>query len=46
MSPLGVVSDFVVSLVSDPVGHWTILLDLFSQSNLLSESLDRTLNKN
>ena len=40
VSPLGVVPDFVVSLVSDPVGHWSVLLDLFCQSHLLSECLN------
>ena len=45
MSSLGVVSDFVVSLVSNPVWHGAILLDLFCQSNLLIKGLDGTLNK-
>ena len=30
VSSLGVVSDLVVSLVSNPVWHWSVLLDLFS----------------
>lgn len=45
VSSLCVVPDFVVSLVSDPVRHGPVLLDLFCQSYLLSESLDRSLNK-
>ena len=45
VSSLCVVPDFVVSLVSDPVWHRSVLLDLFCQSYLLSESLDRSLNK-
>lgn len=43
VSPLGVVPDFIVGLVSDPVGHGPVLLDLFRHSHLLSEGLDRTL---
>ena len=43
MSPLSVVPDFVVSLVSDPVWHWPVLLDLLGKSNLLSERLNGTL---
>ena len=43
MSSLCVVPDFVVSLVSNPVWHWSVLLHLFAHSNLLSESLNRTL---
>ena len=43
VSPLSVVPDFVVSLVSDPVWHWSVLLDLLGESNLLSECLDGTL---
>jgi len=42
VSPLGVVPDFIVGLVSDPVGHGPVLLDLFRHSHLLSEGLDRT----
>ncbi len=45
MSPLSVVPDFVVSLVSDPVRHRSVLLDLLGKSNLLSESLNGTLKK-
>ena len=44
MSPLSVVPDFVVSLVSDPVRHRSVLLDLLGKSNLLSERLNGTLN--
>ena len=44
VSPLSVVPDFVVSLVSDPVWHWSVLLDLLGKSHLLSESLNGTLN--
>ncbi len=44
MSPLSVVPDFVVSLVSDPVWHWSVLLDLLGKSHLLSERLNGTLN--
>lgn len=43
VSPLSVVPDFVVSLVSDPVWHWPVLLDLLGKSNLLSERLNGTL---
>ena len=43
MSPLSVVPDFVVSLVSDPVGHRSVLLDLLCKPYLLSECLDGTL---
>ena len=43
VSPLSVVPDFVVSLVSDPVWHWSVLLDLLCKSNLLSECLYGTL---
>jgi len=44
VSPLSVVPDFVVSLVSDPVWHRSVLLDLLGKSYLLSECLDGTLN--
>jgi hypothetical protein len=44
VSPLSVVPDFVVSLVSDPVRHRSVLLDLLGKSNLLSECLNGTLN--
>jgi hypothetical protein len=44
VSPLSVVPDFVVSLVSDPVWHRPVLLDLLGKSHLLSESLNGTLN--
>ena len=44
MSSLSVVPDFVVSLVSDPVRHRSVLLDLLGKSNLLSERLNGTLN--
>ena len=44
VSPLSVVPDFVVSLVSDPVRHRSVLLDLLGKSNLLSERLNGTLN--
>jgi hypothetical protein len=37
-----VVSDFVVSAVSDPVGQGTVLLDLLGVASLLAESLDGT----
>ena len=40
---LSVVPDFVISLVSAPVGHRSVLLDLFPKSHLLSECLDGTL---
>ena len=43
VSPLSVVPDFVVSLVSDPVWHWPVLLDLLGKSNFLSERLNGTL---
>ena len=43
VSPLSVVPDFVVSLVSDPVWHWSVLLDLLGKSDLLSECLNGTL---
>ena len=43
MSSLSVVPDFVVSLVSDPVWHRSVLLDLLGQPHLLSESLNGTL---
>ena len=43
VSPLSVVPDFVVSLVSDPVWHRSVLLDLLGKSHLLSESLNGTL---
>lgn len=43
MSSLSVVPDFVVSLVSDPVRHGPVLLDLLGEPYLLSESLDGTL---
>ena len=43
MSSLSVVPDFVVSLVSDPVWHWSVLLDLLGEPNLLSECLYGTL---
>ena len=43
MSPLSVVSDFIVSLVSDPIGHWSVLLYLFPIHNLLPEGLLRAL---
>ncbi len=46
VSPLSVVPDFVVSLVSDPVGHRSVLLDLLGKSHLLSECLDGTLHTN
>jgi hypothetical protein len=39
-----VVSDFVVSAVSDPVGQGTVLLNLLSVASLLAESLDGTHN--
>ena len=45
MSSLSVVPDFVVSLVSDPVRHGPVLLDLLGESYLLSESLNGTLKK-
>ena len=45
VSPLSVVPDFVVSLVSDPVRHGPVLLDLLGESYLLSESLNGTLKK-
>ena len=38
-----IVPDFVVSLVSDPVRHRSVLLDLLGKSNLLSERLNGTL---
>ena len=44
MYSLSVVPDFVVSLVSDPVRHRSVLLDLLGKSNLLSECLNGTLN--
>ena len=44
VSPLSVVPDFVVSLVSDPVWHRSVLLDLLGQPDLLSECLNGTLN--
>ena len=44
VSPLSVVPDFVVSLVSDPVWHRSVLLDLLGKSHLLSERLNGTLN--
>ena len=37
-----VVSDFVVSAVSDPVGQGAVLLDLLGVASLLAESLDGT----
>ena len=40
VSSLGVVPDFVISSVSDPVGQRPVLLDLFSQSHFLCEGLD------
>ena len=43
MSSLSVVPDFVVSLVSDPVRHGPVLLDLLGESYLLSECLNGTL---
>ena len=43
VSPLSVVPDFVVSLVSDPVWHWSVLLDLLCKPHLLSECLNGTL---
>ena len=43
VSSLCVVPDLVVSLVPDPVWHGPVLLDLFSQSHLLCESLNGTL---
>ena len=43
VSPLSVVSDLIVCLIPNPVWHGTILLDLFAESDLLSECLDRTL---
>ena len=43
VSSLSVVPDFVVSLVSDPVWHWSVLLDLLGKSYLLSECLNGTL---
>ena len=45
MSPLSVVPDFVVSLVSDPVRHRPVLLNLLGQSDLLSERLNGTLHQ-
>jgi len=45
VSSLSVVPDFVVSLVSDPVRHGPVLLDLLGEPYLLSESLDGTLKK-
>ena len=45
MSSLSVVPDFVVSLVSDPVRHGPVLLDLLGESYLLSECLNGTLKK-
>ena len=36
VSPLSVVPDFVVGSVSAPVGEWSVLLDLFSHSDLLA----------
>ena len=46
MSSLSVVPDFVVSLVSDPVWHRSVLLDLLGQPDLLSECLNGTLYRN
>lgn len=43
VSPLSVVPDFVVSLVSDPVRHRPVLLNLLGESDLLSERLNRSL---
>ena len=37
MSPLSIVPDLVVSLVSDPVGHRAVLLYLFAILYLLVE---------
>ena len=45
VSSASVVPDFVVSLVSDPVRHRSVLLDLLGESYLLSESLNGTLKK-
>jgi hypothetical protein len=45
VSSLSVVPDFVVSLVSDPVRHGPVLLDLLGESYLLSESLNGTLKR-
>jgi hypothetical protein len=45
VSSLSVVPDFVVSLVSDPVRHGPVLLDLLGESYLLSECLNGTLKK-
>ena len=42
VSPSCIVPDFVVSAIPDPVGQWTVLLDLFSHANLLAEGLYRT----
>ena len=36
----GVVPDFVVSSISDPVGQGTVLLDLFGVTCFLTERLD------
>ena len=44
VSPLSVVPDFVVGLVSDPVWHRSVLLYLLGQPHLLSECLNGTLN--
>ena len=40
MSSLGVVSDLVVSSVSDPVGQSSVLLDLLSNSGFLVKGLN------
>ena len=40
VSSLGVVLDLVVSLVSDPVGKSSVLLDHVADLHLSSESLD------
>ena len=42
MSTLGVVSNFVIGLVSEPVGKWPVLSLSLSQSLLHKESLVRT----
>ncbi len=43
VSSLSVVPDCVVSLVPNPVGHGSVLLNLLGKSHLLSERLNRTL---
>ena len=36
--------DLVVCLIANPVGKWSVLLDLFGHSYFLPKALDRTLN--